>query len=56
MLVSVCGICGKKKSRFIKDKKVSGHLRKLGSGSPISEIPLFVISYFILRQKTIVLF
>ena len=24
MLVSVCGICGKKKSRFIKDKKVSG--------------------------------
>ena len=40
MLVSNCAICGKKKSRFIKNQEVSRLLSKVGIRTPLSNIPL----------------
>ena len=41
MLVSNCAICGKKKSRFIKNQEASQSLSKLGIRTQISNnIPL----------------
>ena len=40
MVVSDCAVCGKKKSRFIKNQKPSGLLSKLGIKTALSNIPL----------------
>ena len=40
MLLSNCAICGKKKSKFIKNQEASGLLSKLGIRTPLSNIPL----------------
>ena len=40
MLVSNYTICGKKKSRFIKNQEASKLLCKLGIKTPLSSIPL----------------
>ena len=41
MLLSKCGICGSKKSRFIKKQEASGLLNSLGLKTPLSKIPFF---------------
>ena len=38
MLVSNCAICGKKKSRFIKNQESSELLSKLEMNTPLSNI------------------
>ena len=40
MLVSNCPVCGKKKSRFIKNQEASGLLSVLGIRTSLSNIPL----------------
>ena len=40
MLLSKCGICGSKKSRFIKKQEASEILSHLGIKTPLSKIPL----------------
>ena len=40
MILSKCGICGSKKSRFIKHQKPKGLLSKLGIKTPLSKIPI----------------
>ena len=41
MLVSDCAICGKEKSRFIKNQEKSGLLSKLKFRTPLSNTQLF---------------
>ena len=45
MLVSNCAICGKKKSRFIKNQESSGLLSKLGIRVPLSNILLIYVLF-----------
>ena len=40
MLVSIFGVCGKKKSRFIINQEAIWVLRKLAIRTPLSNIPL----------------
>ena len=40
MLVSKCALCGKKKSRLIKNQEPSGFLKKLGIKTPLSNVLL----------------
>ena len=40
MLVSNCAVCGKKKSRFIKNQEATRLLIKLGIRTALSNIPL----------------
>ena len=40
ILVSNCAICGKKKSRFIKNQEAKGLLSKLGIRTLLNNIPL----------------
>ena len=40
MILSKCGICGSKKSRFIKKQEASGILSNLGLKTPLNKIPL----------------
>ena len=40
MILSKCGICGSKKSRFIKNPEVKGLLSNLGIGTPLSKVSL----------------
>ena len=40
MILSKCTICGSKTSRFIKNQKAKGVLRKLGIKTPLSKIPI----------------
>ena len=46
MLSSNCVICGKKKSRSIKNQKARGLLSTLGIRTPSSNIPLIVYNLF----------
>ena len=39
--ISKCGICGSKKSKFIKKQEGSGLLSKLGIKTLLSKIPVF---------------
>ena len=39
MLRSVCSVCGKMKSRFIKGQEASGLLSMLGIKTPLSRVP-----------------
>ena len=40
MILSKCGICGSKKSRFIKDQEAKGLLNNLGVRIPLSKVPI----------------
>ena len=40
MLLSKCSLCNNKKSKFLKDQKVSGLLGNFGTKIPSIEIPL----------------
>ena len=40
MLLSKCGVCDSKKSKFIKQQEASGLLISLGIKAPLSKIPL----------------
>ena len=39
MLVSKCPICGKKKTRFLKEQEASGLLSMLGIKTPLANVP-----------------
>ena len=40
MILSKCAICGRKKSRFIKDQGAKGLLSNFGLRTPLSEVPI----------------
>ena len=40
MVSSKCGICGSKKSRFIKNQEAKGLLSNLGVRTPLSKVPI----------------
>ena len=40
MVLSICAICGGKKSKFIKKKEAKGLLSNLGVRTPSSKIPI----------------
>ena len=46
MLLSKWAICGSKKSRFIKSEEAKGLLSNLGTRTPLSKVPIWVIFYF----------
>ena len=39
-VISKCGICGSKKSRFIKNQEAKGLLSNLGIRTPLSKVPI----------------
>ena len=39
MILSKCPVCGKKKSRFVKEQEAAGLLSSLGIKTPLSNIP-----------------
>ena len=45
VLLSKCGVCSSKKSRFIKEQEAKGLLSNLGIKSPISKIPLLNVLF-----------
>ena len=42
MLLSKCAICGRKKSRFMKEQEAKGLFSKLGIKTLLNKIPLLV--------------
>ena len=40
MILSKCGICASKKSRFIKNQEAKVLLSNLGTRTPLSKVPL----------------
>ena len=40
MILSICAICGSKKSRFIKNQEAKGLLSNLGIRTPLSKVPI----------------
>ena len=40
MILSNSAVCGIKNSRFIREQEASGILNSIGSGAPLSTIPL----------------
>ena len=40
MVLSQCAICGRKKSRFIKNQEAKGLLRNLGVRTSLSKVPI----------------
>ena len=40
MLLSKCGMCGSKKSRFVTNQEASGILSSLGLRTPLCKVPL----------------
>ena len=42
MLISICTMCGIKKSRFIKEQEASGVLSSFGLKTQLNKIPLLV--------------
>ena len=45
MLSSKCAICGKKKSKFIKEQEAKGLLSNLGIKTLLSKIPLLNVLF-----------
>ena len=45
MIQSNCAICGRKKSRFIKEQQAKGLLSNLGIKTPLSKVPLLNILF-----------
>ena len=40
MVLSICAICGSKKSRFIKNQEAKGLLSNVGVRTPLSKVPI----------------
>ena len=40
MILSKCGICGSKKSKFIKEQEAKGLLSNFGLRTPLNKIPV----------------
>ena len=40
IILSKCAICGRKKSKFIKEQQAKGLLSNLGVRTPLNKIPL----------------
>ena len=40
MILLKCAICGRKKSRFIKNQEAKGLLSNLGLRTPLSKVPI----------------
>ena len=40
MILSKCAICGRKKSRFIKDQETKGLLSNIGVRTPLSRVSI----------------
>ena len=40
MILSICAICGSKKSKFIKEQQAKGLLSNLGLRTPVNKIPV----------------
>ena len=40
MILSTCAICGRKKSKFIKEQEVKELLSNLGLRTPLNKIPV----------------
>ena len=40
LMQSICSVCKKKKSRFVKEQDAKGLLSQLGIKTPLSKIPL----------------
>ena len=40
ILSSTCAVCGRRKSRFMKELKAKGLLSNLGIKTPLSKVPL----------------
>ena len=49
IMISLCVVCGSKKSRFIKEKRASGLLSSLGIKMFLSQVLSYFVSYFILK-------
>ena len=45
MIQSNCGVCGNKKSRFIKEYQAMGLLSNLGIKTPLNKVPLLNILF-----------
>ena len=45
MIQSNCAICGRKKSRFIKEQQAEGLLSNLGIKTPLNKVPLLNILF-----------
>ena len=46
MMLSICTICGSKKSKFIKEQEATGILSSLGFKTTLSKIPLLGDIFF----------
>ena len=46
MVSSNCGVCGSKKSRFVKEQEASGICSSLELRTPLSKVPLVGIILF----------
>ena len=46
MLLSICGVCDSKKSKFIKQQEAGGLVSSLGIKTPLSKIPLVGLLLF----------
>ena len=51
MILSTCGICGSKKSKFIKQQEAKGLLSNLGLKTPLNKIPVLGDILFYLSTK-----
>ena len=40
MILSTCAICGRKKSKFIKEQEAKGLLSNIGLKTPLNKIPV----------------
>ena len=40
IILSICAICGSKKSKFIKEQQAKGLLSNLGLKTPLNKIPV----------------
>ena len=45
VLSSKCAVCGRKKSKFMKEQEAKGLLSNLGIRTPLSKIPLLNILF-----------
>ena len=45
MIQSKCGVCGSKKSRFIKEHQTMGLLSNLGTRTQLSQVPLLNVLF-----------
>ena len=47
MLLSVCAVCGSKKSNFIKEEEANRVLSSLEIKTPLSKVPLVCLLFFL---------